>query len=51
MEQWLILCIIVNYIQDDKCPENVHHLNIRTVNKEKYIRNSNIDEGERHMLE
>ena len=51
MEQWSILSNIVNYIQYDRHPKNVHNLNISTVNKEKYKRNSNIEEEERQMLE
>ena len=43
MEQWSVLSNIVNYIQYDKHPMNFHNLNISTVNKEKYKRNSNIE--------
>ena len=50
MEQWSILSKIVNYIQYDRHPKNFHNLNISTVNKEKYKRNSNIEE-KRHLLE
>ena len=51
MEQWSILSNVVNYIQYDRHPKNFHNLNINTVNKEKYKRNSNIEEEERHVLE
>ena len=51
MEQWSILSNVVNYIQYDRHPKNFHNLNIRTANKEKYKRNSNIEEEERYMLE
>ena len=51
MEQCSILSNIVNYIQYDRHPKNFHNLNISTVNKELYKRNSNIEEEERHMLE
>ena len=51
MEQWSILSNVVNYIQYDRHPKNVHNLNISAVNREKYKRNSNIEEEERHLLE
>ena len=51
MEQWSILSNTVNYIQYDKHARNFHNLNIRAVNKEKYKRNSNTEDEERHMLE
>ena len=44
MERWSILSNVVNYIQYDIHPKNFHHLNISAVNKEKYKRNSNIEE-------
>ena len=50
MEQWSILNNVVNYIQYYRQPKNFHNLNISPVNKEKYKRNSNIEE-ERHVLE
>ena len=49
MEQWSILSNIVNYIHYDRHPKNFYNLNIRAVNKEKYKRNSSIEE-ERQML-
>ena len=51
MEQWSILCNIVNYIKYDRYPKNFHNLNSRTINKEKSKRSSNIGEEERHVLE
>ena len=50
MQQWSVLSSVVNYIQYDRHPENVHDLNIVAVNKGKYKRNSNIEEEERHVL-
>ena len=50
MEQWSILCNIVNYIQYDRHPKNFYNLNIRAVNREKYKIKS-ITEKERQMLE
>ena len=49
MGQWSILSNIVNYIQYDKHSKNFHNLNIRAVNKEKYERNPNMEEEERHV--
>ena len=51
MEQCSILSNIVNNIQYERHPKNFHNLNISTLNKEKYKRNSNIEEEERHLLE
>ena len=51
MEQWSILSNVVNYIQYDRHLKYFHNLNIISVNKEKYKRNSNIEEEERHQLE
>ena len=51
MEQWSVLSNVVNYIQQDRQPKNFLNLNVNTVNKEKYKRNSNIEEEERHVLE
>ena len=51
MEQWSILSNVLNYIQYDKYPKNYHSLCMSTVNKEKYRRNSYINEEERDMLE
>ena len=51
MEQWSILSKILHYLQYDKHPRIFHNLNISSVNKEKYKRNSNIEEEERHLLE
>ena len=50
MEQWSILCNVVNNIQHDRHPKNFYSLNIRAVNKEKHKRKSNQEE-ERQMLE
>ena len=36
--------------QYDRHPRNFHSLNISTVNKDKYKRNSNIEEEERNVL-
>ena len=44
MEEWSIQSNVVNYIQYDR-----HNLNISAVNKEKYKRNSNIEEEERQV--
>ena len=44
MEQWLILNNVVNYVQYDKHTKNSHTLNISTVNKEKYKKNSSKEE-------
>ena len=51
MEQWSILCNVVNYTQNNRDPKNFYNLNIRAVNKEKYKRKSSIEEEERQMLE
>ena len=51
MEQWSILSNVVNYIQYNIHQRNFHNLNISAVNKEKYKRNSNIEEEEKHLLE
>ena len=51
MEQWSILSNVVNYIQYHRHPKNFHNLNISTVNKDRYKRNSNIEEDQRHVLE
>ena len=51
MEQWSILSNVVNCMLYGRYPKNFHNLNISTVNKEKYKRNSNIELEERHMLE
>ena len=51
MEQWSILSNVVNYIQCDRHPKNLYNLSISAVNKEKYKRKSNIEEGERQMIE
>ena len=51
MEQWSILSNVINYIQYDKHPKNYHSLNMITVNKEKYRRNSYIKEEEKDKLE
>ena len=50
MEQWSILSNVVNYIQNDRHPKNVHSLNINAVNKEKCVWSPNIGEGEKHVL-
>ena len=50
MEQWSILSNIVNYEQYDKHPKNFHHLNIITVNKEKYKKTSSKEE-EKHAID
>ena len=45
MEQWSVLSNIVNHIQYDKHPKNVHNLNI------KYKRKSNVENEQRQILE
>ena len=50
MEQWSILCNIVNCIQYDWHPKNFYNLNIRTINKGNYERRPNTEEG-RQLLE
>ena len=50
MEQWLILTNVVNYVQYDKHIRNFHTLNISTVNKEKYKRNSSKEEEKKHAF-
>ena len=51
MEQWSILSNVVNNVQYDKHPRNLHSLRICAVNKEEHNRNSNIKEEERDVLE
>ena len=41
MEQWSILSNIVNYIQYDRHPKNVHSLAIKPVNHRNHKRRSN----------
>ena len=35
MEQWLILSNVINYVQYNKHPKNVHTISIRSLNKER----------------
>ena len=51
MEQWSVLSNIFNYMQYTRHPNNFHNLNIRAVSKKKYKRKSDMESGERHMLE
>ena len=48
MEQWSILCNMLNYIQYDRHQKNYHRLGISTVNKSK----NNLDiKEERDLIE
>ena len=51
MEVWSILSNVVKCIRYDRHPKNIHNLNISVANKEKYKRNSNIEEDQRHVVE
>ena len=49
MEQWSILCNIVNYIQYDRYPKNFHNLDITAVDWQSHNKRYNKEE-ERQML-
>ena len=51
MEQWSVLSNIINYVQYDKHPKNIHSTSVRPVNKMKNRIKSRKDEKERPISE
>ena len=51
MEQWSILCNVINSVQYDKHPTNFHTMSVRPINKMKNKTKSKKDEKERPISE
>ena len=51
MEQWLILSNVINYVQYNKHPKNLHAMSVRPMNKMKNRIKSRKDEKERPISE
>ena len=51
IEQWLLLSNIMNYVQYDKHPKNIHTMSIKPINKMKNKIKSRKDEKERTISE
>ena len=47
----MIVSNVINYVQYDKCPKNLHTMSVRPVNKMKNKTKSKKDEKEIHILE
>ena len=45
MEQWSILSNVINYVQYDKHPKNIHSMSVRPINKtQNKIKNTMVEE-------
>ena len=51
MEQWSILSNVINYVQYDNNPKNIHSMSVRSINKMKNKIKSRKDEKERPISE
>ena len=51
MEQWSILSKVINYVQYNKHPKNIHTVSVRPINKMKNQTKSKKDEKERPLSE
>ena len=51
VKQWLILSNVINYVQYDKHPQNVHSMSVRPINKMKNKIKSRKDEKEKLVSE
>ena len=52
MDQWLILCNIVNYVQYDRNPKNFHDLDVKAMDQKNHRKiYDRLKEDDRWVLE